>query len=106
MQVMRVGSLSFLRQHRFFLCTVEVKWGSAQWTIKRNYGQFQAFDAWTKHYVPPQPALLPVVGVLNRVFAVHTLHDKGEDDQPTALSFAACQEIRQTQGKEIGQAIR
>lgn len=36
---------------RFFLCTIEVKWGNAQWTIKRPYGQFQAFDAWTNHYV-------------------------------------------------------
>jgi hypothetical protein len=36
---------------RFFLCTIEVKWGNAQWIIKRPYGQFQAFDAWTNHYV-------------------------------------------------------
>jgi hypothetical protein len=33
------------------LCTIEVKWGNAQWIIKRPYGQFQAFDAWTNHYV-------------------------------------------------------
>jgi hypothetical protein len=65
------------------LCTIEVKWGNAQWVIKRSYGQFQAFDAWTNHYVRTRDDL--TIGKCATHFAVATLQVRTINQLPYPL---------------------